>query len=83
MQRKLCKIIHLHCIVQRFHSRHFSSSLKYGSVTFSDGTYLLGAPEFIMHEDFARIEEEIIPYADKGDRVLLLQGMMEKTWRMA
>ena len=49
----------------------FSSSLKYGSVTFSDGTYLLGAPEFIMHEDFARIEEEIIPYADKGDRVLL------------
>lgn len=49
----------------------FSSSLKYGSVTFSDGTYLLGAPEFVMHEDFARIEEEIIPYADKGDRVLL------------
>ena len=49
----------------------FSSSLKYGSVTFSDGTYLLGAPEFIMHENFARIEEEIIPYADKGDRVLL------------
>ena len=49
----------------------FSSSLKYGSVTFSDGTYLLGAPAFIMHEDFARIEEEIIPYADKGDRVLL------------
>ena len=49
----------------------FSSSLKYGSVTFSDGTYLLGAPEFIMHEDFARIEEETIPYADKGDRVLL------------
>lgn len=49
----------------------FSSSLKYGSVTFSDGTYLLGAPESIMHEDFARIEEEIIPYADKGDRVLL------------
>lgn len=49
----------------------FSSSLKYGSVTFSDGTYLLGAPEFIMHEGFARIEEEIIPYADKGDRVLL------------
>lgn len=49
----------------------FSSSLKYGSVTFSDGTYLLGAPEFIMHDDFVRIEEEIIPYADKGDRVLL------------
>lgn len=49
----------------------FSSSLKYGSVTFSDGTYLLGAPEFIMNDDFARIEEEIIPYADKGDRVLL------------
>ena len=49
----------------------FSSSLKYGSVTFSYGTYLLGAPEFIMHDDFVHIEEEIIPYADKGDRVLL------------
>lgn len=59
----------LHCTAVS--QQAFSSSLKYGSVTFSDGTYLLGAPEFIMHEDFARIEEEIIPYADKGDRVLL------------
>ena len=49
----------------------FSSSLKYGSVTFYDGKYLLGATEIIMNEDYARIEEEIIPYADKGDRVLL------------
>lgn len=59
----------LHCTAVS--QQAFSSSLKYGSVTFSDGTYLLGAPEFIMHEGFARIEEEIIPYADKGDRVLL------------
>ena len=49
----------------------FSSSLKYGSITFSDGIYLLGAPEFIMRDDYASIEKEILPYAEKGDRVLL------------
>ena len=49
----------------------FSSSLKYGSITFSDGIYLLGAPEFIMRDDYASIEKEILPNAEKGDRVLL------------
>lgn len=49
----------------------FSSSLKYGSITFSDGIYLLGAPEFIMRDDYASIEKEILPYTEKGDRVLL------------
>lgn len=50
----------------------FSSGLKYGGITFSDGTYLLGAPEFIMREDFSRIENEILPYTERGHRVLLL-----------
>jgi len=49
----------------------FSSSLKYGGITFSDGIYLLGAPEFIMRDDYALIEKEILPYTEKGDRVLL------------
>ena len=49
----------------------FSSSRKYGSITFADGTYLLGAPEFILRDDFHMIEDEIQSYTENGDRVLL------------
>lgn len=49
----------------------FSSSRKYGSITFADGTYLLGAPEFILGDDFHIVEDEIQSYTEKGDRVLL------------
>lgn len=49
----------------------FSSSHKYGSITFADGTYLLGAPEFILRDDFHLIEDEIQTYTENGDRVLL------------
>lgn len=49
----------------------FSSSRKYGSITFADGTYLLGAPEFILGNDFHIVENEIQSYTEKGDRVLL------------
>lgn len=50
----------------------FSSSLKYGGITFQDGIYLLGAPEFLMRADYASIENEVTPYTGNGDRVLLL-----------
>lgn len=50
----------------------FSSSLKYGGITFQDGIYLLGAPEFIMRADYASIENEVTPYTENGNRVLLL-----------
>ena len=49
----------------------FSSSRKYGSITFADGTYLLGAPEFILGDDFHIVEDGIQSYTEKGDRVLL------------
>ena len=49
----------------------FTSSLKYGGVTFEDGSYLLGAPEFILRDEFNSVEAEILPYAEQGDRVLL------------
>ena len=49
----------------------FSSSRKYGSITFADGTYLLGAPEFILGDDFHIVENEIQSYTENGDRVLL------------
>ena len=49
----------------------FSSSVKYGAVTFTDGTYLLGAPEFILRDGFKLYESEIASYTEKGFRVLL------------
>ena len=53
------------------HIQAFSSANKYGSMIFSDGTYFLGAPEFIMKDSYDTIAEEITPYVQKGYRVLL------------
>ena len=50
----------------------FSSSQKYSSVTFETGTYLLGAPEFVLKTTYAAVASELKPYLDKGMRVLLL-----------
>lgn len=49
----------------------FSSATKYSSVTFEDHVYVLGAPEFVLRENYERYEEEIIGYASKGSRVLV------------
>lgn len=49
----------------------FSSSLKYGAITFPVGTYLLGAPEFILPEIPGQLGEQIAGFAAKGYRVLL------------
>lgn len=50
----------------------FSSAAKYSAVSFEDGTYILGAPEFVMREDYESIASEISIYIKKGYRVLLL-----------
>lgn len=50
----------------------FSSSRKLSSITFEDGTYLLGAPEFVLGSAFAAIAGELKEYMDAGCRVLLL-----------
>ena len=44
----------------------FSSELKYGSITFNDGIYLLGAPEFIIKDNFSDYENEIIRKTKSG-----------------
>lgn len=58
----------------------FSSVTKYSSVTFSDQAYVLGAPEFVLREDYPLYEEEIQSYAGKGYRVLVFaayQGIID------
>lgn len=50
----------------------FSSTDKFSTVTFRDGTFILGAPEFVMKDNFESVASEITPFAEKGYRVLLL-----------
>ncbi len=51
----------------------FSSARKLSAVTFEDaGTYVLGAPEFVLHPVPPRIDKIIKQYAQMGLRVLLV-----------
>ncbi|MDD7739149.1 MAG: cation-translocating P-type ATPase [Lachnospiraceae bacterium] len=49
----------------------FSSAYKYSSVSFSDVSYVLGAPEFVLREDFPAYQSEIEPYTRQGNRLLV------------
>ena len=50
----------------------FTSSRKYGAAHFSDGAYLLGAPDILLAGRFSEIESRVAAYSEKGCRVLLL-----------
>lgn len=50
----------------------FSSAHKYSSATFQDSSYVLGAPEFVLREDYKKYRNEIAPYTSKGFRALVL-----------
>ena len=50
----------------------FTSANKYSKVSFVEGDYMLGAPEFIMRDRYDEISEEIEEYQSKGYRVLLM-----------
>ncbi len=49
----------------------FSSEFKYSGANFKDGSYVLGAPEFILGKDYKKYEGEIEKHSRKGYRVLL------------
>lgn len=49
----------------------FSSATKYSSVTFKEGAYVLGAPEFVLKEKYGNYAEEITEHASTGARVLV------------
>ena len=49
----------------------FSSAYKYSSATFSNGSYVLGAPEFVLREDYADYQETIEEKGAQGFRVLV------------
>ena len=49
----------------------FTSATKYSGVTYNDEVHVLGAPEFVLREDYDTYKEEIQTYAGKGYRVLV------------
>lgn len=49
----------------------FTSATKYSGVQFERGTYVLGAPEFVLREDYKVFQSGIENYAKKGYRVLV------------
>lgn len=49
----------------------FSSAVKYSGVVFSEASYVLGAPEFVLREDFANYQQEIHEHTSRGYRVLV------------
>lgn len=49
----------------------FSSAYKYSSATFADASYVLGAPEFVLRQDYETYREEIENYSSEGYRVLV------------
>ncbi len=51
-----------------FHA--FSSKYKYSAVQFDDATYVMGAPEFVLGNNYENYSDIIERYASKGLRVL-------------
>lgn len=49
----------------------FSSAYKYSSAVFEETAYVLGAPEFVLREEYDTYKEEIESYGSDGYRVLV------------
>ncbi len=49
----------------------FSSKIKYSAVAFGDTAYVLGAPEFLLKNEFESFKNGIEQYSSAGERVLL------------
>ncbi len=49
----------------------FSSKTKFSAAAFKDGAYILGAPEFLIHDGYDEFQEIIEEHSSIGERVLL------------
>lgn len=57
----------------------FSSAVKYGAITFRHkGTWVLGAPEFVLGEGVTELKPQIDGFAQKGYRVLVFACQDER-----
>ena len=49
----------------------FSSKTKYSGIISEGKSYVIGAPEFVLREDYAEYKDRIEAYSEKGYRVLV------------
>ncbi|MCB6284465.1 hypothetical protein LI254_15175, partial [Dorea formicigenerans] len=49
----------------------FSSVEKFSSVTFPEATYILGAPEMILRDNYEMYQSEVEHYTSQGYRLLV------------
>jgi len=49
----------------------FSSEFKYSGMNFEDASYVLGAPEFLLKENYQEVKNEVEENSKKGYRVLV------------
>jgi len=49
----------------------FSSKYKYSGVQFNKAAFIIGAPEFVMRDEYKIISREVKKYSKKGYRVLV------------
>ncbi|MDD4001022.1 MAG: HAD-IC family P-type ATPase, partial [Bacilli bacterium] len=57
----------------------FSSKRKFSAVTFGDiGTFIIGAPEFVLTTGFDKVASKVEQYASEGSRVLVLAHTKSK-----
>ena len=56
----------------------FSSKLKYSSIRFSDGTYVMGAPDIVLSGNYSTYQAFVEEYARKGLRVLVFGKIGEE-----
>lgn len=52
----------------------FSSKYKYSGAVFDGKAYVLGAPEFVLREDYDVFREQVEGYGSEGFRVLMFGG---------
>ncbi len=58
----------------------FTSATKYSGVIYEEEVHVLGAPEFVLRDDFDKYKEEIEGYAGKGNRVLVFGTYDGDSW---
>ncbi len=56
---------------QSLHTVPFTSVNKYSAAQFEDATYVLGAPDILLRDDYDQYKDTIEEYATKGYRVLV------------
>ena len=56
----------------------FSSKSKFGAISFKEGNFILGAPEFVLKEKLEEYRNYFQQYAESGSRVLVFAELKDQ-----